>query len=370
MISFGAGFNTRFLSHEESDRLPLPPGVSYIEMGFREFSRWRSENHPDIGASLHLSRSPIADEPVDQDAFLAYVAAQTHEFELASIGLHLTGPQASGIGRFGFSSHYMADPVSEKNAIRFIEALRTMTGAPVWIENANFYSADAREVLRCWASVKRILDKTGTRLIVDLAHLVIEARNLGLDPADHLGLPPWDLVKELHLSGIVQGPDGALHDGHANPVHPEVWSLLSRCLTSFGLIESDIVITVEHTDPDWGSKRDSFYSDFAAAQAAVSKAAAVPPRSRQSDATRYALGNLLRLSCQRVPKLKAAVEQRGLNLRTLLDDYLEDALGRRRRRLVLSLEEVPPPLVADAEEAIPGFVEFVKERLRGDDSRR
>ncbi|GAA4838942.1 DUF692 domain-containing protein [Saccharopolyspora rosea] len=72
-----------------------------------------------------------------------------------------------------------------------------------------------------------LVERTGCRLIVDVANLYANAHNIGTDPTAFLAGVPLDHVAYVHIAGGVWR-DGVYHDTHAHPVLPEVLDLLGE----------------------------------------------------------------------------------------------------------------------------------------------
>ncbi|RJQ85262.1 DUF692 domain-containing protein [Amycolatopsis panacis] len=72
-----------------------------------------------------------------------------------------------------------------------------------------------------------LTERTGCRLIIDVANLYANARNIGTDPVAFLDGIPWERLAYVHVAGGVER-DGVYHDTHAHPVRPEVLDLLAE----------------------------------------------------------------------------------------------------------------------------------------------
>jgi uncharacterized protein len=70
-----------------------------------------------------------------------------------------------------------------------------------------------------------ILDRTGARLLLDVANVYANARNRGTDPVRLLARLPLDRVAYLHVAGGAD-QDGLYHDTHTDPVPDEVLELV------------------------------------------------------------------------------------------------------------------------------------------------
>lgn len=75
--------------------------------------------------------------------------------------------------------------------------------------------------------LRELTERTGCLLIVDVANLYANARNLGVDPAAFLDEIPLERLAYVHVAGGVER-DGLYHDTHAHPVLPEVLELLGE----------------------------------------------------------------------------------------------------------------------------------------------
>ncbi|MEV3933516.1 MULTISPECIES: DUF692 family multinuclear iron-containing protein [unclassified Streptomyces] len=282
-----------------------------------------------------------------------------------SVGVHVTGDRAVGGGSFGLHSHFTGTEEEESRAVRFLTRLGRESGLPVWIENANCYSAGARGILDTWRCVSRICEATGTGLIVDLAHLYIDAVNCRVPEELLLGAVPWSEVAEVHLSGVRTGRDGTLHDGHSEAVHEGVWALLDTVVDQRLLPEGrPVQIVVEHADARWTDQQDLYYADFARA-AAVAASASAPGSGTGGPhdyGAEHCRGYLRQLCRTWIPKLPEASEQRGLPYAVMFDEWVADVRARGKR-IVLSLEEVPVSERDGVVVAKYDLLGFAKERL-------
>ncbi len=69
-------------------------------------------------------------------------------------------------------------------------------------------------------------DRTGCRLLFDVANMYANARNLGLDARELLGSFPLDRLAYVHVAGGEES-GGLYHDTHAHPVPAPVYELLA-----------------------------------------------------------------------------------------------------------------------------------------------
>ncbi|GAQ55413.1 hypothetical protein a10_05247 [Streptomyces acidiscabies] len=87
-----------------------------------------------------------------------------------------------------------------------------------------------------------LVDRTGVRLLIDVANLHTNHVNRGEDPAHALAELPVEAIAYVHVAGGLER-DGVWHDTHAHPVPPVVLSLLtdltSRTAPAGVLLERD-----------------------------------------------------------------------------------------------------------------------------------
>ncbi|GAA0577384.1 DUF692 domain-containing protein [Streptomyces crystallinus] len=72
-----------------------------------------------------------------------------------------------------------------------------------------------------------LVDRTGVRLLIDVANLHTNRVNRGEDPAKALAELPVEAIAYVHVAGGVE-KDGVWHDTHAHPVGAEVLEVLAE----------------------------------------------------------------------------------------------------------------------------------------------
>ncbi|MEV1045440.1 DUF692 family multinuclear iron-containing protein [Streptomyces sp. NPDC049916] len=72
-----------------------------------------------------------------------------------------------------------------------------------------------------------LVERTGVRLLIDVANLHTNHVNLGLDPARALDELPVEAIAYVHVAGGVE-KDGVWHDTHAHPVTAPVLDVLAE----------------------------------------------------------------------------------------------------------------------------------------------
>lgn len=258
------GYNVGFID----SRLDIPKGINLIELGFSAYD-FLTQKYDETSFSkykknfsLHIARSPITEDKDSRKYFFSNILPEKLQLKnTISLGFHLCGQRSSNIGRYGFSSHYNASKEAEENAISFISEVCNKYQIPVWIENSNFYSESSDELIDSIKSINSICKKSESKQIIDLAHLIINSHNIGVNPSLLIGFIDWDSVSEVHLSGIQYGQDGSLHDSHSKPVDEKVWDVF-KSLIKLRLIHENVYVNIEHTDSIWSQNSKEFYLDF------------------------------------------------------------------------------------------------------------
>jgi hypothetical protein len=107
-----------------------------------------------------------------------------------------------------------------------------------------------------------LTERTDCRLIIDVANLYANARNIGTDPEAFLDGIPWERLAYVHMAGGIER-DGVYHDTHAHPVRPEVLDLLAELRR-----RTDPPGVLLERDDDYPSD-DELAAELAALRAAV-----------------------------------------------------------------------------------------------------
>ncbi|MDX6350947.1 MAG: uncharacterized protein QOF84_5737 [Streptomyces sp.] len=100
---------------------------------------------------------------------------------------------------------------------------------PLALENIAALLAwpDGYEELSEGAFLAELVERTGVRLLIDVANLHTNHVNRGEDPAAALDELPVDAIAYVHVAGGVER-DGVWHDSHAHPVSRPVLDVLAE----------------------------------------------------------------------------------------------------------------------------------------------
>lgn len=108
-----------------------------------------------------------------------------------------------------------------------VRAVQAELPVPLALENiATFFEWPGAEMDEA-TFLGEVLDRTGALLLLDLANLHANARNLGWDPIAFLDRLPLERLAYVHMAGGEER-NGHYHDTHAHAVVPKVLDLLSE----------------------------------------------------------------------------------------------------------------------------------------------
>ncbi|MFE2435574.1 DUF692 domain-containing protein [Streptomyces sp. NPDC059409] len=97
---------------------------------------------------------------------------------------------------------------------------------PLAVENIAALVSWPDEELTEGQFLYELADRTGVRLLIDVANLHTNHVNLGADPADALAELPLEAIAYVHVAGGFER-DGVWHDSHAHPVPRPVLDILT-----------------------------------------------------------------------------------------------------------------------------------------------
>ena len=127
-----------------------------------------------------------------------------------------------------------------------IQFAQNVLERPLLVENPSSYVTFAESTMSEWAFLAELTRQTGCYLLLDVNNVFVSSINHGFDPIEFITAIPPDRVRQIHLAGHSEGPDGMLIDTHDAPVRPEVWSLYQAAIARFGpcatMIERDDAI--------------------------------------------------------------------------------------------------------------------------------
>lgn len=154
---------------------------------------------------------------------------------LAALAEALGAPVASDHACFvragGLDAGHLMPVPRTRDALEVLvantQSAMTTIGVPFALENIAALLEWPDAELTEARFLTELTERTGCLLLVDVANLYANARNLGHDPARLLDELPLERIAYVHVAGGVER-DGLYHDTHAHPVPPEVFDLLGE----------------------------------------------------------------------------------------------------------------------------------------------
>ena len=160
---------------------------------------------------------------------LAYVRAHAPENEPSMADAVLVDPE-TGAYNVGYTvspqySHAIMDRV-----VNAVGAAEDKFGLPVLLENGPVYFSMPGSTMTQAQFISELCDRRPeTKLLLDLSHLEITARNTGADVSDLLEQMPLSSVVEVHLSGHSE-QEGTFWDDHAQRAPEIMFELLAEVM--------------------------------------------------------------------------------------------------------------------------------------------
>lgn len=220
-LLYDAGFERDLVqSRREPDFFEVIPDrlmVADVPDDVRE----RLTNTPTVFHCLDLSLG--SDEAVCE-AYLGKLADLATQFTPMWISDHLAFTHIDGV-HAGHLSPIRWDSGSIDRIAGKIAAIQDRLQLPFLVENIAYYfripGADLTEA----ALMRRLVERTGCGMLLDVNNVAVNAANHGFDPLACLEEFPLDAVGEIHVAGHRMRGETTI-DSHGEPVDDGVWDLL------------------------------------------------------------------------------------------------------------------------------------------------
>lgn len=173
------------------------------------------------GVSLSLGGA----DPVDP-ARVEHLAALAEALAAPVVSDHVCFVRAGGLD----SGHLMPVPRTRDALdvlVANVRAAQAILSVPLALENIAALLEWPDAELSEARFLAELVERTGCLLLIDVANLHANARNLGHDPAGLLDELPLERLAYVHVAGGATH-DGVYHDTHAHPVPAEVLDLLGE----------------------------------------------------------------------------------------------------------------------------------------------
>jgi uncharacterized protein len=158
-----------------------------------------------------------------------------------------------------------------------IDEVQSAIRRPILLENPSTYLAFRESTMSETDFIRRVAQRTGCGLLLDVNNVFVSAVNHGYSPLQYLSEFPLSVVGEIHLAGHTEQTDDEgdllLIDSHDKPVANEVWELYERVIRRRGPVPT--LIEWDSKIPDWTVLK----AEAAAARTILDRHIAVEPPS-------------------------------------------------------------------------------------------
>ena len=153
------------------------------------------------------------------------LARCAHALRAPLVSEHVAFVRAGGLD----AGHLLPVPRSREAldvVVANIRAAQAALPVPLAVENVAALLGWPDDEMTDGQFLADLVERTGVRLLLDVANLYTNQVNLGLDPLVALGDLPLEAVAYVHVAGGTFR-DGVWHDTHTHPVPPAVLDLLA-----------------------------------------------------------------------------------------------------------------------------------------------
>jgi uncharacterized protein (UPF0276 family) len=208
------------------------PDVDFVEVVAENLG------HGDLPESLRLLRErgvPVLPhavslslggaEPLEMSR-VEHLAAVAEALGAPLVSDHVCFVRAGGLD----AGHLMPLPRTREALDVLVANVRQAQGelpVPLALENVAALVDWPDAALTEGQFLAELVERTDCRLLVDVANLYANARNIGTDPAEFLATLPLERLAYVHVAGGVER-DGLYHDTHAHAMPDAVLDLLAN----------------------------------------------------------------------------------------------------------------------------------------------
>lgn len=251
----GAGFKPEHFAAIDECRQP----VGFFEIHAENYMGAGGPPHARLGKiredyalSVHgVGLSIGGMQPLDRD-HLARLKVLCDRYEPESFSEHLAWSSHGEV----FLNDLLPLPYTEETlslVADHIDQVQEALGRQMLLENPATYLLFEDSTIEETEFLRRIAERTGCGLLLDVNNVFVAATNHNLDPRAYLARFPVERVREIHLSGHSETVDdfGAplLIDSHDTPVKDPVWSLYEALIDRTGPVAT--LIEWDNDVPEW-----------------------------------------------------------------------------------------------------------------------
>jgi len=141
-----------------------------------------------------------------------------------------------------YRQHYLHDllpfPLTERAldvVAHNVDRVQSYLGRRIALENASVYLAFSRSEMSEAEFMRRLVERTGCGILLDLNNLYVNRRNTGADPLEYFEKLSPDSILQMHLAGY-SDPGTFYFDTHSAPVYEPVWDLFRQAMRLYPMV--------------------------------------------------------------------------------------------------------------------------------------
>lgn len=234
----GLGLRRSFLEELAAQEFPVFPDFfevapeNWMGMGGRYAHQLRqfTERHPFVCHGLSLSIGGPA--PLNQQ-FLKDLRVFLDQHQVRIYSEHL-----SYCGDEGQLYDLLPIPFTE-DAVAYVaervQQVQEILGRRIALENVSYYATHGAQMSEL-DFLLAVLEKADCDLLLDVNNIHVNSINHGYDANAFLDALPASRIAYVHIAGHYEEAPDLRVDTHGADVIPEVWSLLERAYSRFGVL--------------------------------------------------------------------------------------------------------------------------------------
>jgi uncharacterized protein (UPF0276 family) len=157
---------------------------------------------------------------------LRHLARLAETLDAPLVSEHLAFVRAGGI-----ETGHLLPPARTKDMLDVvcanIELAQATLPVPLAVENVAALLAWPNAEMTEAEFIRRVVERTGVLLLLDVANLYTNERNFGFDAREAIEVLPIEQIAYVHIAGGVERA-GLYHDTHAHPVSAAALGLLDH----------------------------------------------------------------------------------------------------------------------------------------------
>lgn len=215
--------------------------IDFIEIPFeliREEKQQEFLNKQCLNSKLflHCSSLSLASSTRPSNSIFDSIISLTEQFQCKWLSEHIAYSNEWSAEKKDYvsSGFTVSPPLNMLNVnilAKNISVAESILPVPIIVENPPIYFVYPTDELNYIEFYKRFVEEIQCDLLLDITHLLITSKNLGLKLDEVMDVIPLHRIKEIHLSGM-KNLDGLWVDSHDTLVSKECLAIFSELCTA------------------------------------------------------------------------------------------------------------------------------------------